>query len=91
MCKGLYNPKVRLPYAPISDGAGEVVAIGQGVSRFKAGDRVVANFMPDWIQGPPGEDTANHRLQRRRQRAHGGAGVILPEHGALAHPDASQF
>ena len=26
MCKGAYNPKIRLPYVPLSDGAGEVVA-----------------------------------------------------------------
>ena len=53
--KGVYNPKLKLPMIPISDGAGEVVATGAGVTRFKPGERVVASFMPDWVDGPPDE------------------------------------
>ena len=38
---------------PLSDGAGEVVAIGDGVTRAKPGDRVTAGCNPHWIGGPP--------------------------------------
>ena len=38
---------------PMSDGAGEVVAIGQGVTRFKVGEHVLSLFFPAWIDGPP--------------------------------------
>ena len=38
---------------PMSDGAGEVVAIGDGVTEFAVGDRVVSTFFPDWIDGAP--------------------------------------
>lgn len=36
---------------PLSDGAGEVVAVGPGVTRFAAGDRVAGCFFPHWIDG----------------------------------------
>jgi NADPH:quinone reductase-like Zn-dependent oxidoreductase len=49
--KGLYNPRMALPRIPCSDGAGEVVAIGDGVSRVKVGDRVCGIFMQRWIDG----------------------------------------
>jgi NADPH:quinone reductase-like Zn-dependent oxidoreductase len=50
--KGLYNPKMQLPRIPCSDGAGEVVAVGDGVGRVKVGDRVCGIFMQRWLDGP---------------------------------------
>jgi len=52
MVKGLYNPKMRLPRIPCSDGAGEVVAVGPGVTEWKPGDRVAGIFMQHWLDGP---------------------------------------
>lgn len=37
---------------PVSDGAGVVVEIGAGVTRWQVGDRVTAGFFRDWIDGP---------------------------------------
>jgi len=37
---------------PLSDGAGEVVAAGDSVTRFAVGDRVTASYWPRWISGP---------------------------------------
>ena len=53
MVKGLYNPKLKLPRIPCSDGAGEVAAVGEGVVLWKPGDRVAGIFMQNWIDGPP--------------------------------------
>lgn len=53
MVKGVYNPKLKLPRIPCSDGAGEVSAIGPGVTMWKPGDRVAGIFMQNWQDGPP--------------------------------------
>jgi NADPH:quinone reductase-like Zn-dependent oxidoreductase len=49
--KGLYNPRLAMPRVPCSDGAGEVVAVGAGVTQWKAGDRVAGIFMQNWQDG----------------------------------------
>lgn len=38
---------------PMSDGAGVVEAVGEGVTEFRAGDHVVSCFFPGWISGEP--------------------------------------
>ncbi len=38
---------------PLSDGAGEVMAVGAGVTEFSVGDQVVSTFFPEWIDGTP--------------------------------------
>ncbi|WP_410012785.1 zinc-dependent alcohol dehydrogenase family protein [Sodalis sp. RH24] len=43
-----------LPFTPASDMAGVIDATGAGTTRFKAGDRVISNFTPGWIDGKPG-------------------------------------
>ncbi|OGX91869.1 zinc-dependent alcohol dehydrogenase family protein [Hymenobacter coccineus] len=40
-----------LPMIPFSDAAGVVAAVGAGITHLKAGDRVAANFFPDWHDG----------------------------------------
>jgi NADPH:quinone reductase-like Zn-dependent oxidoreductase len=60
--KGAYNPKLRLPLTPLSDGAGEVAALGEGVTRVKPGDRVAALFMQKWLAGDLTEEKAKSAL-----------------------------
>lgn len=86
MVKGLYNPKLRLPRVPCSDGAGEIMATGPGVSMWKRGDRVAGIFMQNWIDGPPTPDKVKGAL--------GGdvdgmlaEYVVLNEMGVVAVPD----
>ncbi len=38
---------------PMSDGAGDVVAVGEGVTAFKVGDQVLSTFFPNWPAGGP--------------------------------------
>jgi NADPH:quinone reductase-like Zn-dependent oxidoreductase len=51
--RGHYNPRQPLPLIPCSDGVGEVVAVGDGVSRVAVGDRVATIFSQTWLAGPP--------------------------------------
>lgn len=51
--QGHYNPRQKLPLIPLSDGAGEVLAVGAGVTRVKVGDRVCGIFAQRWIGGEP--------------------------------------
>lgn len=50
---GFANPKMPLPQVPLSDGAGEVTAVGEGVTALAPGDRVCTLFFPDWRAGRP--------------------------------------
>jgi len=49
--QGLYNPKQPLPLIPCSDGVGQVIAVGAGVSRVAVGDRVAGIFAQRWLAG----------------------------------------
>jgi NADPH:quinone reductase-like Zn-dependent oxidoreductase len=51
--EGKYNPKQKLPLIPGSDGAGEVVEVGEGVTRVQPGDRVCTVFAQKWLAGRP--------------------------------------
>lgn len=52
MVKGVYNPRLKLPRIPCSDGAGEILTVGEGVKNWKPGDRVAGIFMQNWLDGP---------------------------------------
>jgi len=79
--KGVYNPHARFPAVPLSDGAGEVVALGGGVTRWKVGDRVCTVYYPDWLDGADMTHTS------RRSPGDGKLAGVLREYGAF-HEDA---
>jgi NADPH:quinone reductase-like Zn-dependent oxidoreductase len=87
---GLYNPSLPLPFIPVSDGAGEVAAIGEGVTRVKVGDRVVGAFSQRWLGGRPTRDAVGSTLGSPRP------GVlaeyaIFDEGGAVRFPEHLSF
>jgi len=51
MLRGRYPRKCVPGLIPVSDAAGEIVAIGEGVQAFKVGDRVIGAFHPRWFGG----------------------------------------
>jgi NADPH:quinone reductase-like Zn-dependent oxidoreductase len=88
---GLYmGGVVQQDTVPLSDGAGEIAAVGEGVSSLKVGDRVAGIFFQDWMDGPPnpgmgvalGAPPAPGMLQEY---------VVLPEHGVVPLAETLDF
>ena len=52
MVSGRYPRAYKAGLIPTSDGAGEVISVGEGVVAFKPGDRVIGTFHPRWFAGP---------------------------------------
>lgn len=50
--KGRYPFPSKPGVIPLSDAAGEILAIGEGVTRFAVGDKIVNSFYPQWFGGP---------------------------------------
>jgi NADPH:quinone reductase-like Zn-dependent oxidoreductase len=90
LSKGLYNPKLKLPVIPVSDGAGEVVATGAGATRFRPGERVAACFMPGWIDGQLDEGKARTALGAEAPGMLAEE-VVLPEEGLVSIPRHLSF
>ena len=84
MIKGQYNPKMVLPRVPCSDGAGEVVEVGEGVTQVKVGDRVAGLFMQNWMDGPPSAEKTRGALGGDRDG-------MLAEHVVLGQSGVVPF
>jgi NADPH:quinone reductase-like Zn-dependent oxidoreductase len=54
--RGTYRMPVRDNIIPLSDGAGEIIDVGPGVTRVKVGDRVAGCFFQRWSGGEPAPD-----------------------------------
>ena len=75
--RGSYRAPVRENLVPLSDGAGEVVETGPGVTRVKAGDKVAGCFFQRWVGGEPSPHvhaSVARRQHRRDARRICGAG-----------------
>ena len=77
-----YLPTLPLPYVPVSDACGEVVALGEEVTRFKVGDRVCPHYIQGWHDGMPTQE------QRTRRTLGAPLTGMLQEYVAVPAEDA---
>jgi NADPH:quinone reductase-like Zn-dependent oxidoreductase len=86
MVEGSYNPKQPLPLIPCSDGVGEVAAVGEGVSRIAAGDRVATLFCQGWMGGRPTVEELRSTLGGPLDGTLAEL-MVLPEQGVIRVPE----
>ncbi|TAT62251.1 NAD(P)-dependent alcohol dehydrogenase, partial [Enterobacter cloacae] len=87
--EGMMPIPLSFPFTPASDMAGVVDSIGEGVTRFQPGDRVISTFFPEWIDGRPQAD-ARHLPYKTSGGYFPGMlaeYVIVNENGLVAAPE----
>jgi NADPH:quinone reductase-like Zn-dependent oxidoreductase len=79
------------PLVPLSDGAGEIVEVGPGVTTLRVGDRVMGSFFQRWIDGPFTPDLAASALGGGSQDGVLAEEVVLEADAALRFPAHLSF
>jgi NADPH:quinone reductase-like Zn-dependent oxidoreductase len=87
--RGIYG-YTRLPVIPLSDGAGQVTAIGPGVTEFKIGDRVTGTYFQTWSSGRMPVDASKNSLGGQLDGMLAEY-ALLPQRGAICIPDHLSF
>jgi NADPH:quinone reductase-like Zn-dependent oxidoreductase len=75
---------------PMSDGAGEVVAVGEGVSRWAVGDKVMSLFFPDWIDGAGTPETIA-RIPGDTSQGYASELCAVDEHSLTRMPEGYSY
>ena len=91
--RGTYPMASDRPIVPLSDGAGEVEAVGPGVTRVAAGDRVTATTISNWIDGSWDRFDPSSAGQSIGFSMDGWLAeeIILPETALVKLPDAMSY
>jgi NADPH:quinone reductase-like Zn-dependent oxidoreductase len=90
LAKGQYNPRLAMPRVLGSDAAGEVVAVGNGVTRVRVGDRVTNCFLPNWSDGPISDAKAKPTFGSEIDGVLSER-VAVPEAGVVPVPEGLSF
>ena len=88
--QGTYLPGLPMPFTPLSDASGEIVAVGDGVTAWKRGDGVISHYVQSWQEGPATPENTRLALGGPLPGTLSEFG-ILPEHGLLPLPAHLSF
>ena len=86
IARGQFGGRPKDDLIPVADGAGEVVALGADVTRWKAGDRVAGSYFQTWQAGPLRADYFQHMLGAGSTDGMLAQVVALPETGLVRIP-----
>lgn len=90
IAKGLYNPNLAMPRVLGSDGAGEVEVVGDGVTRWKPGDRAIGCFFQDWKDGGITDAAGRSALGGERDGVFAER-AVLEQDGLVNMPESLSF
>jgi len=90
IAKGAYNPNLAMPRVLGSDGAGEVEAVGDGVTAWKPGDRAIGCFFQNWRDGGITDAVGRSTLGGDRDGTFAER-VLLEQDGLVPMPDGLTF
>lgn len=88
---GRYGGDQRADLIPLSDGAGVISALGEGVTSRKLGERVAIGFMPTWVDGAFSAAKQAEALGGGHVDGVLAERIILPASGVTAFPDGWSF
>lgn len=60
--RGGYGSRQKFPLVPLSDCVGVIEEVGQGITKFRPGDRVIASFFEKWLGGDPTAEKLSRAL-----------------------------
>ena len=83
---GLMPVEIKFPFIPLSDGAGEIAAVGPGVTRFQVGQRVAGNLQQRFTAGSPRQEVLGESLGGPLNGV-AAEYVVLHENGVVPIPD----
>ncbi|RFM29470.1 zinc-dependent alcohol dehydrogenase family protein [Deminuibacter soli] len=90
LATGKYPVKPAFPHIPVADGAGVIAAVGEDVTGWQPGDRVVSHFIQQWLGGinTPATNAARTGISVPGMLAEY---VVLPAYALLAIPAFLSF
>jgi len=91
MARGHYGGPLKPDFVPLSDGAGEVAALGGGVTRWKVGDKVCAAYYPTWLSGPMRPEYRDGGLGQTNVDGTLAEYVLVGENGVVRMPANLSF